>query len=109
MACHTRYGVHGGSMCLIPSTDAARDRQKADRGQCEGRRSYSEARPEVVELAKQMSAQRMSLRKSGAGPVQNRARRGSVGTLLGPSPNACDLGHTTIYPCLFPREQHYRC
>jgi DNA invertase Pin-like site-specific DNA recombinase len=51
---------------LVAKLKAARDRQKADTGKCEGRRSYSEARPEVVALAKQMSAQRMSLRKISA-------------------------------------------
>jgi DNA invertase Pin-like site-specific DNA recombinase len=51
---------------LVAKLKAARDRQKADKGKCEGRRSYSEARPEVVEMAKQMSAQRMSLRKISA-------------------------------------------
>ena len=45
---------------------AARDRKKADKGKCEGRRSYSEARPDVVAAAKELSAGGLSLRKISA-------------------------------------------
>ena len=45
---------------------AARDRKKAATGKCGGRRSYVEARPHVVALAKELQAGGMSLRKISA-------------------------------------------
>jgi len=51
---------------LVAKLKAARDRKKAATGKCGGRRSYSEARPEVVALAKELHAGGMSLRKISA-------------------------------------------
>jgi DNA invertase Pin-like site-specific DNA recombinase len=51
---------------LVAKLKAARDRKKAETGECGGRRSYAEAHPEVVALAKQLSGQRMSYRKISA-------------------------------------------
>ena len=48
---------------LVAKLKAARDRKKAAAGKCGGRKSYAEARPEVVTLAKELRDQRMSLRK----------------------------------------------
>lgn len=48
---------------LVAKLKAARDRKKATTGKCGGRRSYAEARPETVALAKELRDQRMSLRK----------------------------------------------
>jgi DNA invertase Pin-like site-specific DNA recombinase len=48
---------------LVAKLKAARDRKKAATGKCGGRKSYAEARPEVVALAKELRARRMSLRK----------------------------------------------
>jgi DNA invertase Pin-like site-specific DNA recombinase len=51
---------------LVAKLKAARDRKKAATGKCGGRKSYAEARPEVVALAKEMHSQRISLRKISA-------------------------------------------
>jgi DNA invertase Pin-like site-specific DNA recombinase len=51
---------------LVAKLKAARDRKKAVTGKCGGRKSYAEARPAVVALAKEMRGQRMSLRKISA-------------------------------------------
>jgi DNA invertase Pin-like site-specific DNA recombinase len=51
---------------LVAKLKAARDRKKASTGKCGGRKSYAEARPEVVALAKEMRERRMSLRKISA-------------------------------------------
>jgi DNA invertase Pin-like site-specific DNA recombinase len=51
---------------LVAKLKAARDRKKAATGKCGGRKTYAEARPEVVALAKEMHGQRMSLRKISA-------------------------------------------
>jgi DNA invertase Pin-like site-specific DNA recombinase len=51
---------------LVAKLKAARDRKKALTGKCGGRKSYLEARPEVVALAKELHGQRMSLRKISA-------------------------------------------
>ena len=51
---------------LVAKLKAARDRKKATTGKCGGRRSYAEARPETVALAKALAAQRMSYRKISA-------------------------------------------
>jgi DNA invertase Pin-like site-specific DNA recombinase len=51
---------------LVAKLKAARDRKKAATGKCGGRKSYAEARPEVVALAKELHGQRMSLRKISA-------------------------------------------
>jgi DNA invertase Pin-like site-specific DNA recombinase len=48
---------------LVAKLKAARDRKKAVTGKCGGRRSYFEARPDVVALAKKLSAGGLSLRK----------------------------------------------
>jgi DNA invertase Pin-like site-specific DNA recombinase len=48
---------------LVAKLKAARDRKKTASGKCEGRKSYAEARPEVVALAKELRGRRMSLRK----------------------------------------------
>jgi DNA invertase Pin-like site-specific DNA recombinase len=51
---------------LVAKLKAARDRKKAVTGKCGGRKTYAEARPDVVLLAKQMQDQGMSLRKISA-------------------------------------------
>jgi DNA invertase Pin-like site-specific DNA recombinase len=51
---------------LVVKLRAARDRKKAVTGKCEGRKSYAEARPEVVALAKELHSRRVSLRKISA-------------------------------------------
>lgn len=51
---------------LVAKLKAARDRKKAATGKCGGRRSYAEARPEAVELARELAGQRVSLRKISA-------------------------------------------
>jgi DNA invertase Pin-like site-specific DNA recombinase len=51
---------------LVAKLKAARDRKKAATGKCGGRKSYAEARPEVVALAGELRGQRMSLRKISA-------------------------------------------
>jgi hypothetical protein len=50
----------------VAKLKAARDRKKASTGKCGGRKSYAEARPEAVTLAKELHGQRMSLRKISA-------------------------------------------
>ena len=51
---------------LVRKLREARERKRAETGRCEGRRSYAEARPSVVALAKQLHEQGMSLRKISA-------------------------------------------
>jgi DNA invertase Pin-like site-specific DNA recombinase len=51
---------------LVAKLKAARDRKKAATGKCGGRKSYAEARPDVVLLARQMRADGMSLRDISA-------------------------------------------
>ena len=51
---------------LVAKLKAARDRKKAATGKCGGRKTYAEASPDVVLLAKQMHDQGMSLRKISA-------------------------------------------
>ena len=51
---------------LVAKLKAARDRKKAATGKCGGRKSYAEARPEVVALAKELRGQHMSPRKISA-------------------------------------------
>jgi DNA invertase Pin-like site-specific DNA recombinase len=51
---------------LVAKLKAARDRKKAATGKCGGRKSYVEARPEVVALAKEFQNGGMSLRKISA-------------------------------------------
>jgi DNA invertase Pin-like site-specific DNA recombinase len=51
---------------LVAKLKAARDRKKAAIGKCGGRKSYAEAKPETVALAKELRGQRMSLRKISA-------------------------------------------
>jgi len=51
---------------LVAKLKAARDRKKAETGKCGGRRSYAEARPDVVALAKELNGQGMSYRKISA-------------------------------------------
>jgi hypothetical protein len=59
---------------LVAKLKAARDRKRAVTGKCGGRKSYAEARPEVVALARDLRGRRMSLRKISA----ELARRGHV-------------------------------
>jgi hypothetical protein len=42
---------------LVAKLKAARDRKRAKEGKCGGRKSYAEAKPEVVALAKELSKQ----------------------------------------------------
>ena len=51
---------------LVAKLKAARDRKKAVTGKCGGRKTYAEARPDVVLLAKQMHDDGMSLRDISA-------------------------------------------
>jgi hypothetical protein len=51
---------------LVAKLKAARDRKRLATGKCGGRRSYREARPNVVALAKELQAGGMSLRKISA-------------------------------------------
>ena len=50
----------------VAKLKAARDRKKAATGKCGGRKSYADARPEVVVMAKKLQAGGMSLRKISA-------------------------------------------
>ena len=51
---------------LVAKLKAARDRKRAPTGKCGGRKSYAEAKPEVVALGKEFPDRRMSLRKIAA-------------------------------------------
>jgi hypothetical protein len=51
---------------LVAKLKAARDRKKAATGKCGGRKSYAEARPEVVSLAKESRDEQCSLRQISA-------------------------------------------
>jgi DNA invertase Pin-like site-specific DNA recombinase len=51
---------------LVAKLKGARDRKRAETGKCGGRKSYAEARPEAVALAKELSGRRMSYRKISA-------------------------------------------
>src|SRR5215472_19138311 len=51
---------------LVAKLKAARDRKKAATGKCGGRKSYAEAKPETVALAKELRRSRMSLRRISA-------------------------------------------
>jgi hypothetical protein len=66
--CHGKtHDANGGTWSndirKLISEGLARGRARAVNGKCGGRRSYAEAKPEVVALVKQMHAQHMSLRK----------------------------------------------
>jgi DNA invertase Pin-like site-specific DNA recombinase len=51
---------------LVAKLKAARDRKKAATGKCGGRKSYAEAKPDVVALARGLHGQRLSLRRISA-------------------------------------------
>jgi DNA invertase Pin-like site-specific DNA recombinase len=51
---------------LVAKLKAARDRKRAETGKCGGRKSYAEAKPQVVALAKEMSEQGISYRRISA-------------------------------------------
>jgi DNA invertase Pin-like site-specific DNA recombinase len=51
---------------LVAKLKAARDRKREANGKCEGRKSYAEAMPETVALAKQLVAEGLSYRKISA-------------------------------------------
>ena len=51
---------------VVAKLKAARDRKKAETGKCEGRKSYAEANPELVALARSLAAERLSLREISA-------------------------------------------
>jgi DNA invertase Pin-like site-specific DNA recombinase len=53
---------------IVAKLKAARDRKRERAGKCEGRKSYAEANPKMVELARQLSGQRprLSLREISA-------------------------------------------
>jgi DNA invertase Pin-like site-specific DNA recombinase len=51
---------------LVAKLRAARERKKAMTGKCGGRRSYAEARPGTVDLAKKLHADGLSYRKISA-------------------------------------------
>jgi len=48
---------------LVAKLKAARDRIREQTGKCGGRKSYAEAKPETVAVAKELHGRRMSLRK----------------------------------------------
>jgi DNA invertase Pin-like site-specific DNA recombinase len=51
---------------LVAKLKAAREQRKEKYGKCEGRKSYAEAMPETVALAKQLHAGGLSYRKISA-------------------------------------------
>ena len=51
---------------LVAKLRAARERKKAATSKCGGRKSYDEARPEVVALVKELQSGGVSLRKISA-------------------------------------------
>jgi DNA invertase Pin-like site-specific DNA recombinase len=51
---------------LVKKLRDARERKKAETGKCGGRKSYAEARPDTVALAKQLRAEGLSYRKIAA-------------------------------------------
>jgi hypothetical protein len=51
---------------LVAKLRVARERKKAETGKCEGRRSYADAMPQMVALAKQLRAEGLSYRKIAA-------------------------------------------
>ena len=51
---------------LVKKLKGARDRKKTQTGKCGGRRSHAELRPQVVELARELRAQQLSLREVSA-------------------------------------------
>ena len=51
---------------LVAKLKVARDRKREATGKCEGRKSYAEAIPETVALAKQLEADGLSYRKIAA-------------------------------------------
>ena len=73
---------------LVAKLKAARDRKKAATGKCGGRKSYVEARPETVALAKKLRGERMSLRKISAAL----AERGPLGAMQGGQPHRSERG-----------------
>ena len=48
---------------LVAKLKAARDRKRERTGKCGGRKSYAEARPEAVALAKRLHSERKSYRE----------------------------------------------
>ena len=48
---------------LVAKLKVARDRKRAETGKCGGRKSYAEAKPETVALAKELHGRHMSLRR----------------------------------------------
>lgn len=51
---------------LVAKLKAARERKRERVGKCEGRKSYAEAKPEMVKLARDLAAARLSLRQISA-------------------------------------------
>jgi DNA invertase Pin-like site-specific DNA recombinase len=51
---------------LVAKLKAARDRKRETKGKCEGRKSYAEAMPETVALAKRLHGEGLSYRKISA-------------------------------------------
>jgi DNA invertase Pin-like site-specific DNA recombinase len=51
---------------LVAKLRVARERMRKEHGKCEGRKSYAEAKPETVTLARDLRAQRLSYRKISA-------------------------------------------
>lgn len=51
---------------LVAKLKAARERKREKAGKCEGRKSYVEAKPEMVELARKLYGKRLSLREISA-------------------------------------------
>jgi DNA invertase Pin-like site-specific DNA recombinase len=51
---------------LVAKLKVARERKREKAGKCEGRKSYVEAKPEMVELARKLDGKRLSLRKISA-------------------------------------------
>ena len=63
----SRLGINSPATPRAPArVRAARERKKAATGKCGGRKSYAEAKPETVALARELRDQWLSLRKISA-------------------------------------------
>ena len=63
----SRLGINSPATPRAPGrVRAARERKKAATGKCGGRKSYAEAKPETVALARELRDQWLSLRKISA-------------------------------------------
>jgi hypothetical protein len=70
---------------LVAKLKAGRDRKLEAYGKCEGRKSYAEAMPDTVALAKQLHTDELSFRKIAA-------ELAARGRLTGSGKAACGVG-----------------